>query len=65
MSPWLVAAALAVALIATAVIGLRRAGELTPAAGPAQFTIAPPENASFGGPSRWWHRQRHTAGGVS
>ena len=31
---------------------MRRAGELTPAAGPARFTIAPPENASFGGPSR-------------
>ncbi len=50
--PWLVAAVLALALIATAVIEMRRAGELTPAAGPARFTIAPPENVSFGGPSR-------------
>ena len=50
--PWLVAAALAVGLIATAVIGLRRAGEAAPTAGPTRFTIAPPENASFGGPRR-------------
>ncbi len=50
--PWLVAAALALGLIATAVSGVRRPGELTPAAGPARFTIAPPENASFEGPSR-------------
>jgi Tol biopolymer transport system component len=50
--PWLVAAALALPLIATAVIGVRRPGELIPAAGPARFTLAPPENASFEGPSR-------------
>ena len=50
--PWLVAAVLAAGLIATAVIGLRRAGEAAPTAGPARFTIAPPENASFGGPRR-------------
>ena len=31
---------------------MRRAGALAPAAGPARFTIAPPENASFGGPRR-------------
>ena len=50
--PWASAGALAIALalIATAVIALRRAGDVTPAAGPAQFTIAPPENTSFGGP---------------
>ena len=50
--PWLVAAVLGLALIATAVIEVRRAGERTPAAGPARFTIVPPENVSFGGPSR-------------
>ena len=54
-----------VALIATAVIALRRAGEITPAAGPVQFTIVPPENTSFGGPSGWRNRHRHTGGGVS
>lgn len=37
-------------LFHTAVIALGRAGEVTPAAGPVQFTIAPPENTSFGGP---------------
>ena len=47
---WMVAALSIVALIATAVIALRRAGEVTPAAGPVQFTIVPPENTSFGGP---------------
>ena len=47
---WLVAAVSTIALIATAVIALRRAGEVTPAAGPVQFTIVPPENTSFGGP---------------
>lgn len=50
--PWLVAGVLAVGLITTTVIALRRNGGLPSAAGPAQFTIAPPENASFGGPSR-------------
>ena len=49
---WLVAGVLGVGLIATTVIALRRDGGLAPAAGPAQFTIAPPENGSFGGPSR-------------
>ena len=44
------AALATIALIATAVIALRRADEVTPAAGPVQFTIAPPENTSFGGP---------------
>jgi eukaryotic-like serine/threonine-protein kinase len=50
--PWLVAGVLAVGLVAATVIGLRRDGGLASAAGPAQFTIAPPEHASFGGPSR-------------
>ena len=50
--PWLVAGVLAVGLVAATVIGLRRDGGLASAAGPVQFTIAPPENASFGGPSR-------------
>ena len=62
---WLVAALSTIALIATAVIALRRAGEVTPAAGPVQFTIAPPENTSFGGPPGWRNWQRHTGGGVS
>jgi Tol biopolymer transport system component/DNA-binding winged helix-turn-helix (wHTH) protein len=50
--PWLVAGVLAVGLVAATVIGLRRDGGLASAAGPVQFTIAPPEDASFGGPSR-------------
>ena len=50
--PWLVAGVLAAGLVAATVIGLRRDGGLASAAGPVQFTIAPPENASFGGPSR-------------
>ena len=54
-----------VALIATAVIALRRAGEVAPQPAPVQFTIAPPENTSFGGPSGWRNRHRHTGGGVS
>ena len=49
--PWLVAGVLAVGLSRGTVIGLRDDG-LASAAGPVQFTIAPPENASFGGPSR-------------
>jgi eukaryotic-like serine/threonine-protein kinase len=48
--PWLVAGVLAVALIAAVVIALRRDGGPASAAGVAQFTIAPPEHASFGGP---------------
>jgi Tol biopolymer transport system component/DNA-binding winged helix-turn-helix (wHTH) protein len=48
--PWLVAGVLAVALIATVVITLRHDGGPASAAGVAQFTIAPPEHASFGGP---------------
>ena len=50
--PWLVAGVLAVGLIAAAVITLRRDSGLASAAGPVQFTIPPPEQASFGGPSR-------------
>jgi Tol biopolymer transport system component len=45
---WLVAALSTIAFIATAVIALRR--EVTPPAGPMQFTIAPPEKVLFGGP---------------
>jgi serine/threonine protein kinase/Tol biopolymer transport system component len=50
--PWASAGALAItlALIGTAVIALRRASDVTPGAGSARFTIAPPENMSFGGP---------------
>ena len=70
---WLVTAVSIIALIATTGIALRRVGEVAPAAGPAQFTIAPPENTSFGGPppgggtgvatqvamsTRWRHRVR-------
>jgi eukaryotic-like serine/threonine-protein kinase len=47
---WLVAAVATLALVASAAIGLRRAGEVTPAAGPVEFTIGPPESTSFGGP---------------
>jgi len=50
--PWLVAGVLAAGLITATVIALRRDGGLASAVGPAQFTIAPPVNASFGGPSR-------------
>jgi hypothetical protein len=45
---WLAAALTAIASIATAVFVLQR--EVPPAAGPVQFTIAPPETMSFGGP---------------
>jgi len=48
---WLVAAVATIALIATALVALRRAGEVTPTASPVQFTIAPPDNTSFGGPA--------------
>ena len=48
---WLVAALATIALIATAVVALRmsRSGTLAPDL--VQFTIAPPENTSFGGPA--------------
>jgi Tol biopolymer transport system component len=39
-----------IAFAAMAVIALRRAGDVIPAAGAVQFTFAPPENTSFGGP---------------
>ena len=50
--PWTSAGALALGLVLIAVsfIALRRAGAVAPAAGPVAFTIAPPENTSFGGP---------------
>jgi serine/threonine protein kinase/Tol biopolymer transport system component len=47
---WLVAALSTIALIATAVIALRRTREVTSPAVPAQFTIVAPENMLFGGP---------------
>jgi eukaryotic-like serine/threonine-protein kinase len=50
--PWLVASVLAVGLITTAVVLLRHDGGLASTTVPAQFTIAPPEHASFGSPSR-------------
>ncbi len=48
---WLVAALATIALIATAVVALRmsRSGTLAPDL--VEFTIAPPENTSFGGPA--------------
>ena len=48
---WLVAAVATAALIAMTVVALRRNAEVAPAAAPVQFTIAPPENTSFGGPA--------------
>jgi eukaryotic-like serine/threonine-protein kinase len=47
---WLIAAVSAIALIVMAGVTLRRAGEVTPAAGPMQFAIMPPENTSCGTP---------------
>jgi Tol biopolymer transport system component len=47
---WLVAAVSIIAMIATAIVA-RRSGPITPTAGPVQFTIAPPEQTSFGGPT--------------
>jgi len=48
--PWASASVLALGLtlIAVSIIALRRAGEVAPASGPVEFTIAPPENTSFG-----------------
>ena len=48
---WLIAAVTTIALVVTAVVALRRAGEVSPMASPMQFTIAPPENTLFGGPT--------------
>jgi eukaryotic-like serine/threonine-protein kinase len=45
---WLVAPVTTIASIAAAVLALRR--DITPGAEPVQFTIAPPESMSFGGP---------------
>ena len=47
---WMVGALSTIALIATALIVVRRAGEVAPAIAPVQFRIVPPENTSFGGP---------------
>ena len=47
---WLVAALSTIALIATAVIALRRGSEVAPVASPVQFTIGQPAKMSFGGP---------------
>ena len=47
---WLVAALSTIALITAALIALRDARDVPPAPGPVQFTIPPPEKASFGGP---------------
>jgi serine/threonine protein kinase len=46
---WLVAGMTSIALIATAVVALRR--EVTPVADSVQFSIQPPPDTSFGGPS--------------
>jgi len=48
---WLIAALSVIAMIATVAIVTRRAREVTSTVGPARFTIVPPENTSFGGPS--------------
>ena len=48
--PWMVAALATTALIATAFVAWRMARPGTPATELVQFTIASPENASFGGP---------------
>jgi Tol biopolymer transport system component len=50
--PWTSAGALALGLVlvAISIIALRRAGAVRPAATPVTFTIAPPENTSFGAP---------------
>ncbi len=46
---WLVAALATIVLIATAIVALRMSRSGAPASDPVQFTIAPPENTSFGG----------------
>jgi Tol biopolymer transport system component/DNA-binding winged helix-turn-helix (wHTH) protein len=48
--PWLVACSLGVALIVTAVVELQRHSGSASAVSPAQFTIAAPDDAHFGGP---------------
>jgi eukaryotic-like serine/threonine-protein kinase len=47
---WVVAAASVIALLATVILTFGRAGDVTPAASPVQFTIVPPDKASFGAP---------------
>ena len=48
---WFGAAAVAVAFAAAAAVAFRPAGGTVPAAGAVQFTIAAPQNSTFGGPS--------------
>jgi Tol biopolymer transport system component len=48
-APWLVAAALGVALLASAVVVVRHAREQPPATSAMQFTVTPPDNMQFGG----------------
>jgi len=48
---WLIAVLTTIALIVTAFLAMRRNGEVARLAAPVQFTIAPPENGSFGGPA--------------
>ena len=48
---WIVAAVVTIALIAAAAIAFRRSTGDSASTVPAQFTIAPPENTSFGGPA--------------
>jgi eukaryotic-like serine/threonine-protein kinase len=48
-APWLVAAALGVALLASAVVVVRQARERPPAPSAIQFTVTPPDNMQFGG----------------
>jgi Tol biopolymer transport system component len=48
-APWLVAAALGVALLASAVVVVRHARERPPTPSAIQFTVAPPDNIQFGG----------------
>jgi serine/threonine protein kinase/Tol biopolymer transport system component len=45
---WLLTALSAIALVATAGWAIRRAPDVTPAAGPIQFLILPPKDTSFG-----------------
>jgi Tol biopolymer transport system component len=47
---WQVAALLIIAVVGTAVVTMRFVRDGAPAVDPVQFTIPPPENASFGGP---------------
>ena len=62
---WLVAARLDLALIATAVVALRRAGTVAPAAGPVQFTIAAAGEHVVWRADGWRNGHRHAAGRLS